>query len=240
MFISVIIPVLNESRKITRQMQGLLSYLSSTFIDSEIVIVDDGSCDDTVESAQSFQHACGNVEIRIIKNPSNMGKGYALRKGITASKGEYVCFLDCGDCIENQYISIGLDYIIKHGADIAHASRHLSKSKIITGQSSRRKLASSMFRRYMKKKLKLPAFLTDTQCGFKIYKGDIGRKLYSQSKCDGFLIDIEIIMSALNKGYKIKEFPIKWKCDRDSRLNLFRTLLLVKKEMKKLSALRVS
>ncbi|MFI4912250.1 MAG: glycosyltransferase [Sedimentisphaeraceae bacterium JB056] len=239
MFLSVIIPVLNEGRKLTRQMRRLCPYLSSTFIDSEIIIVDDGSTDDAAENAKSFQDACDNVKIRILKNTSNMGKGYALRKGITASKGEYVCFLDCGDCVKNEYIRIGLEYTIKHGADIAHASRHLAKSKIVTGQSLRRRLASSVFRRYMRKKLNLPAFLTDTQCGFKIYKGDVGRKLYSQSKCNGFLIDIEIIIFALNQGYKIREFPIKWKCDRDSRLNLLKTLLLVKKEMKKLSALRV-
>ena len=66
--------------------------------------------------------------------------------------------------------------------------------------------------------MKIPPGLTDTQCGFKIYKGDVARKLYGQCVSDGFLFDVEIIMRAVLQGYRIKEFPIKWRCDRDSRL----------------------
>ena len=68
-----------------------------------------------------------------------------------------------------------------------------------------------------------PRELTDTQCGFKIYKGDIARELYSQCVTDGFLFDIEIILRAQRKGYRIGEFPVEWACDPDSRLSVTRT-----------------
>jgi dolichyl-phosphate beta-glucosyltransferase len=67
--------------------------------------------------------------------------------------------------------------------------------------------------------MKIPAEFTDTQCGFKIYKGDVARQLYGECATDGFAFEIEIIMRAQKKGYRIKEFPIDWTCDRDSRLS---------------------
>ena len=71
--------------------------------------------------------------------------------------------------------------------------------------------------------LGVPRELTDTQCGFKIYRGDVARELYGQCVTDGFLFDIEIILRAVKKGYRIGEFPVQWVCDRDSRLSVART-----------------
>jgi hypothetical protein len=79
--------------------------------------------------------------------------------------------------------------------------------------------------------MKIPSEFTDTQCGFKIYKGDVARKLYSQCVTDGFMFDVEIIMRAQKQGYRIKEFPVEWTCDRDSRLSPRRSLWKVISEL---------
>ena len=79
--------------------------------------------------------------------------------------------------------------------------------------------------------MKIPPELTDTQCGFKIYKGDIARHLYSECITDGFMFDIEIIIRAQKEGYRIKEFPINWSCDRDSRLSPTRSWWRVLSEL---------
>jgi hypothetical protein len=79
--------------------------------------------------------------------------------------------------------------------------------------------------------MKIPAEFTDTQCGFKIYKGDVGRHLYGECITDGFTFDIEIIMRAQKEGYIIKEFPIDWTCDRDSRLSPTRSSWSVLSEL---------
>ena len=79
--------------------------------------------------------------------------------------------------------------------------------------------------------MKIPAEFTDTQCGFKIYKGDIARQLYKQCKTDGFVFDIEIIMLAQKQGYRIKEFPIDWTCDPDTRLSPSRSSWRILKDL---------
>jgi hypothetical protein len=71
--------------------------------------------------------------------------------------------------------------------------------------------------------LRIPARLTDTQCGFKLYRGDVARRLYSECATDGFMFDIEIILRALHHGFRIAEFPVEWTCDRDSRLGIRRS-----------------
>jgi hypothetical protein len=80
--------------------------------------------------------------------------------------------------------------------------------------------------------MKIPSELTDTQCGFKIYQGDVARHLYGESVTDGFAFDIEIIMWAQKEGYRIKEFPLQWSCDRDSRLSPTRSVWHVLSELK--------
>jgi hypothetical protein len=79
--------------------------------------------------------------------------------------------------------------------------------------------------------MRIPSELSDTQCGFKIYKGDIGRKLYAECVTDGFMFDVEIIIRALKQGLRIKEFPIEWVCDLDSRLSLAKTPWPVLREL---------
>jgi hypothetical protein len=80
--------------------------------------------------------------------------------------------------------------------------------------------------------MKIPSELTDTQCGFKIYRGDVARQLYGESVTDGFAFDIEIIMRAQKEGYRIKEFPLQWSCDRDSRLSPTRSFWQVFSELR--------
>jgi hypothetical protein len=106
--------------------------------------------------------------------------------------------------------------------DIAHGSRKLIQSDIRQDQPWRRRISSRFFNWLIKRLLRLPPDLSDTQCGFKIYKGKLARELYSHCISDGFMFDIEIILRAQKQGYRIKEFPVEWTCDLDSRLSLVR------------------
>ena len=82
--------------------------------------------------------------------------------------------------------------------------------------------------------LRVPRELTDTQCGFKMYRGDVARELYGQCITDGFMFDIEVILRAAKKGYRIAEFPVEWTCDIDSRLSVARTPWPVLSELRKI------
>jgi len=113
----------------------------------------------------------------------------------------------------------GLQLLKSDACDIAHGSRKMRECHIEKTQSLYRRICSKIFHFFVIHDMKIPAEFTDTQCGFKMYKGDVARHLYGEAITDGFTFDIEIIMRAQQEGYRIKEFPIDWTCDRDSRLS---------------------
>jgi dolichyl-phosphate beta-glucosyltransferase len=102
-------------------------------------------------------------------------------------------------------------------------SRRLAGSIIHKDLIWYRRISSTLFRKIAKIYLKIPPALTDTQCGFKMYKGTVARKLYGQCISEGFMFDVEIILRAEKLAYRMKEFPIEWTCDRDSRLSFANT-----------------
>jgi dolichyl-phosphate beta-glucosyltransferase len=218
MDLSIVIPVFEESRKIARDVKEAANFLSSHQLESEIIIVDDGSRDGTSETAKNIEIPQG-VKLEVIRYEQHHGKGYAVRTGVSQSKGDYVMFADSGCCVPYQNAFAGLDLIKNGSCDIAHGSRKMSGSHIEKAQTFYRRICSKIFHWFVVHDLKIPVEFTDTQCGFKIYKGDVARLLYSECVTDGFMFDIEVIIRALKKGYKIREFPIDWTCDPDSRLS---------------------
>ena len=128
-------------------------------------------------------------------------------------------FADSGSCVPYEDTLRGLELLKSDTCDIAHGSRKIRGCHIEKTQSLYRRGCSAIFHWFVIHDMKIPAEFTDTQCGFKMYKGDVARHLYGQAITDGFSFDIEIIMRAQKEGYRIKEFPIDWTCDRDSRLS---------------------
>jgi dolichyl-phosphate beta-glucosyltransferase len=182
--------------------------------------VDDGSDDDTLQMAERIADQVP-VKVRPIRYEQHTGKGHAVRTGILASTGDFVMFADSGLCVPYEYTLKGLDIIKRNIAPIAHGSRKLPESIIPQKQPLMRRIVSKLIRWILILWVRVPARLTDTQCGFKIYRGNVARELYASSRMNGFLFDVEIIIKAIRKGYRIKEFPIKWRADLDSRLSVF-------------------
>ncbi|MFQ6035250.1 MAG: glycosyltransferase [Sedimentisphaerales bacterium] len=221
MDLSIVIPALNESKKIARDIKMAAEFLEGNNFQGEIIVVDDGSTDGTCEVAKSVKVPPG-VRLSVIRYQQHRGKGYAVRQGIKQTSGEYVMFADSGYCVPYGNALLGLELLKDGSCDLAHGSRKLIESDIQQAQPWGRRISSRLFKWLVNKLLQIPRGLTDTQCGFKIYKGDVARQLYSQCISDGFMFDIEIILRAQKQGYRIKEFPIAWVCDPDSRLKLSR------------------
>lgn len=217
MDLSIVIPAYEESRKIAGDVEAAAAFLHDNNLTGEIIVVDDGSKDNTAEAANV--NVPNDIELKIIRYGQHSGKGYAVRRGITQSTGRYVMFADSGNCVPYQDTLRGLELIKSGICDIAHGSRKMRDCHIEKAQNIYRRICSRIFHRFVIKIMKTPAELTDTQCGFKIYQGDIARELYSESITDGFTFDIEIILRALQKGYRIREFPLDWTCDPDTRLS---------------------
>lgn len=227
---SIIIPAFNESRKIARDVQAAAQFLERHSLSGEIIIVDDGSADDTAHVAETVAIP-GAVALLVLRNTEHRGKGFAVRTGIEKSCGKFVMFADSGLPVPFENALRGLRLLRERKCDLAHASRRLPESVIRKQQPWLRRFFSMIFRWLVILYLKVPARLTDTQCGFKIYRGEIARELYGQCFTPGFMFDIEIILRALRCGYRIAEFPVEWTCDPDSRLSVARSPLYILREL---------
>jgi dolichyl-phosphate beta-glucosyltransferase len=215
---SIVIPAYDESTKIARDVSEAAGFLETHKYSGQIIVVDDGSKDNTAEEARKTTIP-PNIQLNVIRYSKHRGKGYAVRTGMKQSKGEYVMFADSGSCVPYEDTLRGLELLKSNTCDIAHGSRKMRGCHIEKTQSLYRRICSRMFHWFVIHDMKIPAEFTDTQCGFKMYKGDIARHLYGEAITNGFTFDIEIIMRAQQEGYRIKEFPIDWTCDRDSRLS---------------------
>ncbi len=233
MHLSVVIPVFNESGKIAMDIESALEFLDKNGMSGEIIVVDDGSTDRTADVVTLEIDRC-NENIHLISYKPNRGKGFAVRKGILKARGEIIMFIDSGNCVPYDDIMPAIRLIEKDKTDIAHASRFLKESKIINPRCLHRRLLSWSFRKFIRLYADLPDHITDSQCGLSVYRGTVARKLYSECLSDGFLFDLEIIIRADNKGYRIIEFPVNWTPDRDSRLRPWTLIFKIGPELRKI------
>ena len=230
MDLSIVIPAFEESKKIARDIAEAAGFLEAHHFKGQIIVVDDGSKDNTAETAKN-NSVPTDIQLDIIRYEKHKGKGYAVRTGIKHSIGDYVMFADSGSCVPYEDTMRGLELLKSDACDIAHGSRKMRGCHIEKTQSLYRRICSAIFHWFVIHDMKIPAEFTDTQCGFKMYKGNVARHLYGEAITDGFTFDIEIIMRAQQEGYQIKEFPIDWTCDRDSRLSPTRSSWQVLSEL---------
>ncbi len=231
--LSIVIPAYNEAHKIARDVEAAARFLRDHEMTGEIIVSDDGSADDTVGAAR----ACAvppPATLTVIGQERNRGKGAAVRAGMAASRGQFVMFADSGVCIPYEQALRGLELLRAGNSEIAHASRKRVDSVITNPQPFHRRILSRVFRTAVDAFLGLPYRLTDTQCGFKVYQGELGRALYAQCLTDGFLFDLEIILRAKRAGARIAEFPVTWSCDPDSRLRPGRTAIRTIVELRRI------
>jgi len=215
--LSIVIPAYEEAHKIERDVTSASAFLADAHLRGEVIVVDDGSRDDTAQAARNADLGPG-VELNVIRYEHNRGKGYAVRTGIKATTGDIVMFADSGYCVPFGAAVRGMEMIRSNVCDIAHGSRKLPESIITQHQRWHRRVLSRMFRWFVRAFVGVPRRFTDTQCGFKLYRGHIARELFGETISDGFMFDIEVLLRALRKGYTVVEFPVEWSSDHDTRL----------------------
>lgn len=233
MKLSIVIPVWNESSKICKDISELDTFFTGSDLFGEIIIVDDGSDDGTAELADSMK-VSGNFILNILRCKMHHGKGYAVREGVLKADGDWILLMDSGSNVPLSFITSGLHVIQSKDADIALGSRHLPESNIHKQMVWYRRIISYLFRRFISFYLKSVKSFSDTQCGFKIFKKSAAYEVFKNCRSEGFLFDIEILLTALQKEYKIIEFPLNWTCDRDSRLHILPTFVSVLMELKRI------
>ncbi len=212
--LSVVIPAYKEAAKIQRDIEAAAEFLIRHNIKGEILVVDDGSPDNTVEVAKAMEPYVPMLQVFAYQ--PNRGKGYALRYGMTRSQGKNVMFADSGLCVPYEIAAIGLIMLNLGMCDVAHGSRRM-RGSVRRKQPLYRRIGSKIYGYVIYGLMGVPGYISDTQCGFKIYRGDVARYLYGESFTDGFMFDTEVILRALAQGYQILEFPVLWSNDSDTR-----------------------
>lgn len=214
--LSIVIPAYNEEKKIAKDIEAVFNYFKEYEINGELVVVDDGSHDKTLEIAKSYENKF--PALKVISYGKNQGKGYAIKTGILEAKGDYILFADSGLCVPFKCANLGINPL-KGGADIALGSRRTmdNKAKVIVSQPLYRRLGSKAFHFLIHLLGFVPKGVEDTQCGFKMFKKEVAHSIYKKCQVKGFMIDLEMLRIANKEKYKIAIFPVEWSNDPDTR-----------------------
>ena len=203
--LSIVIPAYNEMKRIRPTLEAIDRYISNQNFSCEVILVDDGSQDQTASFIRNFIQ--GKNHYRLIQNDQNRGKGYSVRTGLLMATGQYRLFSDAD-------LSTPLEDVEKLMAhmpayDVAIGSRRVKGAQLLKRQPVYRELSGRIFSSLVWGLL-FPGYL-DTQCGFKLFKADAVYKIFPKQQINGFGFDVEILYIALKKcGLKVKEVPVRW------------------------------
>lgn len=212
--LSVVIPAYNEEDRIVRTLEETTRFLSTKPYESEVVVVSDGSTDNTCQVATAHDSGRG-VRVRALEYRPNRGKGYAVRHGMLRAKGEVCLFMDADYSVPMWCLDRGMA-LVENGADVAMASRQHPESDILTHQRFFRELSGQAYTLVQMFVLGLP--YKDTQCGFKLFTKKAARLLFSRQRLSSVIFDPEILFLARRMGLTVAEFPVEWRHVGDSRI----------------------
>jgi dolichyl-phosphate beta-glucosyltransferase len=214
---SFIIPAYNESSRIRPTLDELLRYSHDRGWDVEILVVDDGSRDDTAQIVREYGRA--HQQILLVENPGNRGKGFSVRNGMLHARGDICLFTDA-DLSSPISEAPKLFDAISAGADIAIGSRWLRSDL----QTERQPLYRQAFGRVFNVVLRLVLGLNfaDTQCGFKAFRREAAQRIFPLQKIERWGFDPEILFLARRMNFTVKEVPVVWAHNEGTRLHPFR------------------
>lgn len=215
MDISIVIPAYNEEKRIALTLEKSVEFLEQRSWECELLVVDDGSSDRTVEEVREF--ARRQPLARCLQNERNRGKGYSIRHGVQQARGQYIGFMDA----DYKTDISALDQVVlrlEEGYDGVIGDRTLGQTHIAVARRRYRQFGSDLFKRLLRTLMGLEEF-GDTQCGFKFFQADILRDLFARQCVDGYMFDVEILLLAVRSGYRICKIPVVWSDDPDSRFN---------------------
>ncbi len=217
MKLSVVIPAYNEAHRIGETLKRIVAFCESRLSDWEVIVVDDGSSDDTEQEVRAFER------VQYIRNVENRGKGFSVRRGIMAARCDCVMFTDADLSAPITEASRLLSAIEK-GADVAIASRGFDVTTTVDRTPWRRLMAFS-FRLLVR--LLVIRGIVDTQCGFKMFRREAARTIFPRQRLDAWGFDVELLYIARRQRYRIEEVPVSWTESSESRLKWYTPLAMV-------------
>jgi dolichyl-phosphate beta-glucosyltransferase len=215
--LSVVIPGYNEAERLPRSLEQVLPWLEQSGKTYEVVLVDDGSQDASLEVMRGWE--ARHPAIRVVYQKPNRGKGRALAIGVEVTHGDLVLTSDADFSTPIDELP-KLEAALAAGADVAIGSRARPGAQIEVPQPLYRVIGGRVLNVAIQA-LALPG-VWDSQCGFKLFKGDLARTVFGELQTDGFAYDVEVLWRARRGGHRIAEVPVVWRHKEDSRVSPFR------------------
>ncbi|MFA5481634.1 MAG: dolichyl-phosphate beta-glucosyltransferase [Bacilli bacterium] len=224
--LSIIVPCYNEGKKIRRNLEErILPFLNERHLNYEIILVNDGSKDNTKEVFDLIFFE----NVRALGYEQNRGKGGAVKYGIEQASGDYVLFMDAD--LSTDLKAIDLVYA-SEDADMIIGSRHLKDSVLSKRQGFMRRFIGRSCRLIVNASFKFK--FKDTQCGFKVIKSEYAKEMVARQTINGFAFDVEYLYIARLNNLKIKEIPVVWENDEDSKVSAFKSSIAFFKDVRKI------
>jgi dolichyl-phosphate beta-glucosyltransferase len=217
-FLSVVVPAYNEAQRIGRSLGAIHWYLASKGYTAEVIVVDDGSSDETVNVVAGIIEPWPSF--RLLRNESNRGKGYSVRRGVLAARGDYVLFTDADLSAPIDQADVLIAALESTGAHAAIGSRALQRELIGVHQPLFREWGGICFN--LAVRLFTGLKLRDTQCGLKLFRRETTRRAFEYMKAERFGFDPELLFLVERWGGRIMEIPVRWDNDPATRFNVLR------------------
>ena len=218
--LSVVVPAYNEAKRIEGSLQTAVLYLQEHHPSFEIIVVDDGSTDDTVDRLRCL--CASDSRIRLLRLSPNQGKGAAVKRGMLQARAERVLFMDADlatPMSELEKLMAALD----RGADVAIGSRGTPESQVRRSQGIWRENMGKTFNLIVQA-LVLPG-IWDTQCGFKLFTQKASKLIFEQMTTKRFAFDVEVVCLAQALNFRLEEVPIQWYHQPESKVSITRDSL---------------
>jgi glycosyltransferase involved in cell wall biosynthesis len=222
MVLSVVVPAYNEAQRIGPTIRSISKYLEDKGIRSEIIVVNDGSEDETEQVLKELEVTIPNL--RHINLRANEGKGWAVREGVLSASGEFILFTDADNSTAIDHWDL-FKPLFDEGADVVISSRNMPNSKKAIRQTVVREVLGWLYRKITM--LILPTKFCDTQNGFKAFRGDVVQKIFVGQTIKGWAFDMEILRKAKALNFDIREVPIVWRNDKRSRMTFWAMLRML-------------
>ena len=211
---SIVIPAYNESARLDATLEKVLAYVHAQEWDAEVIVVNDGSRDNTADIVRTFAEK--DPALRLVENPGNRGKGYSVRNGMLNARGRIVLFSDA-DLSSPIEEAPKLFQALEEGADIAIGSRWLRAETQTQRQPLHRQLFGRIFNLILR--LTLGLQFADTQCGFKAFKQPAVQAIFPLQRIERWGFDPEILFLARKLKFKVQEVPVAWGHSGGTRIN---------------------
>ncbi|HSE96747.1 MAG TPA: dolichyl-phosphate beta-glucosyltransferase [Blastocatellia bacterium] len=221
-FLSIVIPAYNEEQRIGPSLNEILQFLKQQTYSVEVIVVDDGSRDRTgkIVSDHVKQFEESSLQLRLLTNTPNRGKGYSVRRGVANALGEIILFTDADLSSPITEAPSLITPIAEGRADVTFGSRAIDRTLIAVRQSLLRDFGGRVFNLFMRAITGLP--FKDTQCGFKAFRREAALPVFERQSIERFGFDPEVLYIARKRGLRLLEVPVRWAHSEDSKVSYLR------------------